>query len=31
MLRQAQDTSLCGGRYRGQEFSNSSTNFVNSY
>ena len=31
MLRQAQDTSLCGGRYGGQEFSNSSTNFVNSY
>ena len=31
MLRQAQDTSLCGDRYGGQEFSNSSTNFVNSY
>ncbi|MFN9385382.1 MAG: D-alanyl-D-alanine carboxypeptidase/D-alanyl-D-alanine-endopeptidase [Cyanobacteriota bacterium] len=31
MLRQAQDTSLCGGRYGGQEFSNSGTNFVNSY
>jgi D-alanyl-D-alanine carboxypeptidase/D-alanyl-D-alanine-endopeptidase (penicillin-binding protein 4) len=31
MLRQAQDTSLCGGGYSAQGFSNRGSNFVNSY
>jgi D-alanyl-D-alanine carboxypeptidase/D-alanyl-D-alanine-endopeptidase (penicillin-binding protein 4) len=31
MLRQAQDTSLCGGGYRAQGYSNRSSNYGNSY
>jgi hypothetical protein len=31
MLRQAQDTSLCGGGYRAQGYSNRSSDFGNSY
>jgi D-alanyl-D-alanine carboxypeptidase/D-alanyl-D-alanine-endopeptidase (penicillin-binding protein 4) len=31
ILRQAQDTSLCGGGYRAQGYSNRSSDFGNSY